>query len=119
MQLNIHENPQVLQQIEWDKILSHLYSCIHFEKTKHTVLQFHKDTKKIESILNQTKVFEQYIFENDFKALTDEIFQLEPNLSANDLLLKIKKEMALNLYQLNQLKFICLIKKPSQSIFLI
>lgn len=102
MQENIHKNEQVLQQIEWKTITDTLSGCTHFDFTLQNILTYLDDRALIELKLDSTKKYTDFLYANDFKAFSEEIYHLGANFDAKSKISRIKKSMALNLADLNE-----------------
>lgn len=103
MQKNIHENKQVLQQIEWSTISHSITGHIHFQQNQYKIISFQQSPHKMQEILTKTRVFEELFYENEFKAFIEEIYLLDGDFNFLDKIQQINKHKALALTELNQL----------------
>jgi DNA mismatch repair protein MutS2 len=107
MQENIHKNPQVLQQIEWESISKILKGHTHFELNDEKLTTFHEERSVIESKLDKTKLFTDFLYSNDFKAFSEQICDINDKIDATSNITSIKKSLALPIKTLNELAKIC------------
>jgi DNA mismatch repair protein MutS2 len=103
MHENIHNNPQVLQQIEWELLRNSINNCCHFPNTSSNLFNYLHSRKDIEYKLQQTKKFDHLFFENDYKDLITELGSIPNEFDYNALIDRIKKEGVLDILELNSL----------------
>ncbi len=104
---NIHNNDQILQQIEWNEIIKKLKDLGHFEITSRNILVYQANKGDIEHILNQTQEFCEYLYSNDFISFINEINEIDPEFDAAPKIVQISKESALNLKDINEFAKFC------------
>ncbi len=99
---NIHNNQQILQQIEWPTIEVAIINLCHFDQTPSNILKYLDNPLTIENKLEQTQAFLEYLYANDFNQFYMEISELEPTFDAKGKVLQIQKEHPLQLAEINQ-----------------
>jgi DNA mismatch repair protein MutS2 len=107
MQENIHKNPQVLQQIEWESISKILNGHTHFELNDERLVTFLDNRSEIEFKLDKTKLFTDFLYSNDFKIFSEEIMNISQSFDATSNITNIKKSLALPLKILNEFAKSC------------
>lgn len=103
MDKNIHNNSQVLQQIEWNQLISKLNSNTHFHHTSANILQYLSSQEDINKKLSYTKYFEEIHYDNEFKHLISAIRNIKPDQDFFSQLSLLKRSGTLTLSELNQL----------------
>jgi DNA mismatch repair protein MutS2 len=102
MQQNIHENSQVLQQIEWTFITKIIKDLSHFDGTPHQILKYCNSISEIQEILQTTQQYEEYFYDNDFKSLIEDTHSLSETFQFLDKSKEIVKQKSLQLSELNE-----------------
>lgn len=99
----IHNNQQVLQQIEWDTIKSKVLAYVHFELNEKNLLTYLNDNNFIKTKLDNTQAFQEHMYSFDFTQFLSRLAGIDPEIDFPKYLAKIEKSHALSLYELNQL----------------
>lgn len=102
MQQNIHENAQVLQQIDWHLILIQLNDLVHFKKTLPSILTYLNTSDEINKKLNFTQDFLEYYYENEFKSFIENIYHLDNDFDFQEKIKQLKKQHSLSLSEINE-----------------
>lgn len=103
MDLTIHNNLQVLQQIEWNQIEKKLLSFSHFKYTSDQLLTRLTLMEDVNQKIEQSQFFEKVIYENEIKDLLFDIRKISKDFNCNHELGKIRKEHTIELIKLNNL----------------
>lgn len=99
---NIHNNQQVLQQIEWHSITSKLKQCAHFSKTNDKILT-PLDPSKAKKKYSQTKQFNQLLQSLDYYDLLSQLKLIDQEAIFVEVINAIKKGQARKLKEINEL----------------
>ena len=99
---NIHNNAQVLQQIEWDQITLKIQAHCYFDHTLGKILT-PNDAKKINYIYKQTSLFESENQDEDYYQLIQDFYLLNPQIELEKYSQAINKRLALRLAEINQI----------------
>lgn len=107
MQPTLHENHQILSQIEWGSIHNLLKDECHFDINLEKLTRFHHNKKEIEDTYKKTQLFTNSLYENEFRNFINAIYGLKSDLDIFSYLIQIQKEQALSLDLLNQIAIGC------------
>ncbi len=102
MDQNIHNNEQVLQQIEWNTIKSLLKEQVHFTFNFQSILNYLAETSEIQTKLIQTHNFYEFLYEQDFNSFIMDITSIHSDLNFDQTLNNIQKEKALDFSEINE-----------------
>lgn len=103
MQENIHKNPQVLQQIEWESISKILRHHTHFDSNHDNIVEFLENRHEIENKLDKTKLFSDFLYSNDFRVFSHDLLAITHSFQLVDGITAIKKSLALSIKEINEL----------------
>lgn len=106
MQQNIHENEQVLKQIEWNLIRNDIENISHFKTTPDRVLSYLEASEKIQEKLSYTKIFEDLNYLDEYRSLINDFYSIWPDFEFKEKILQATKHKALALEELNQLAIV-------------
>jgi DNA mismatch repair protein MutS2 len=101
MHENIHNNLQVLQQIEWDTLISRLSDRCYYSETSNNITQYLESANKVNSKIHSTKFFDQIHYDLEYKALINGMYLTHPEFHYNSLIGKLRKEGTLTLSEIN------------------
>lgn len=99
---NIHNNEQVLQQIEWPLIVAKLKGHAYFDTTLGKITA-PIDPAKLDKTFELTDLFLKENQDEDYYQLIQEMYFLGPEISFNKFSLAIEKGLALRLTEINQI----------------
>ena len=99
---NIHNNEQVLQQIEWDLLIKELKKSIHFDETLNYVLK-PLDSKKAAKKYHDTLKFNQLLEKLDYYDMLASFKLIDSQASFVKVVEAIKKSQARKLKEVNEL----------------
>jgi DNA mismatch repair protein MutS2 len=103
MHENIHNNSQVLQQIEWDTLISRLSDRCYFKSTSNNITQYLDSVNDVNSKINKTKYFDQIHYDLEYKSLINDIYLLQPDAHYLKHIDLLNKNGTLNLTDTNSL----------------